>query len=221
MMMSITSQHTFRFKAICTSWMVSKRGRYWYVSFQIKCFAIFESFAQLGPCEDASCWWKQVRPMIQQRIEKYAANEIRFNLLAVCRNQRQYVSQMISQNCLNVELLKAALLSHGVEEGEDMQDLDENPYFTPVPIDLTGLTVEQLKQRLSECRSEINEYREILIREDEKAAKYKQENARRRHNFIPFIIELLKTLAANQKLQPLIDAAVKKSKSKAEPQSKS
>ena len=159
--------------------------------------------------------------MIQERIEKYSANEIRFNLLAVCRNQRQYASQMISQNCFNAELLKAALLSHGIDEADDMQDVDENPEFTPVPLDLTGLTVEQLKQRLADCRSEVMELKEVVAREEEKASQFKIENARRRHNFIPFIVALLKTLAANQKLQPLIDAATKKAKAKAEQQAKS
>jgi ubiquitin carboxyl-terminal hydrolase L5 len=159
--------------------------------------------------------------MIQERIEKYAANEIRFNLLAVCRNQRQYASQMISQNCFNAELLKAALLSHGIDVNDEMQDMDENPDFTPTPLDLTGLTVDQLKQRLADCRSEMNEFNAIVAREEEKASQFKIENARRRHNFIPFIVALLKTLAANQKLQPLIDAATKKAKARAEHQAKS
>jgi ubiquitin carboxyl-terminal hydrolase L5 len=161
-----------------------------------------------------------VRPMIQERIEKYAANEIRFNLLAVCKNQRQHALQMISQNRFNIELLKASLLSHGIEESDDSMQDDEIDDFTPVPMDLTGLNVEQLKQRLADCRSQIHEYKDIVASEDEKAAHHRQENARRRHNFIPFIIGLLKTLASNQKLQPLIDAAVLKAKSKTEQQGK-
>ena len=158
--------------------------------------------------------------MIQERIEKYAANEIRFNLLAVCRNQRDHALQMISQNRFNTELLKASLLSHGIEESDDSMQDDEIDDFTPVPMDLTGLNVEQLRQRLADSRSQIHEYKNIVASEDEKAAHHRQENARRRHNFIPFIIALLKTLAANQKLQPLIDAAVLKAKAKTEQQGK-
>jgi ubiquitin carboxyl-terminal hydrolase L5 len=155
--------------------------------------------------------------MIQERIEKYAANEIRFNLLAVCRNQRQYALEMISQQMMNSELLKAAMLSHGIEESDDpMEDLEDVSDFNPTPIDLSGLSVEQLKDRLADCRSQICELRSIVAAENEKAAQYRQENARRRHNFIPFIIALLKSLAAKQQLQPLIDAASKKAKSKSD-----
>ena len=158
----------------------------------------------------------QARPIIQDRMEKYSASgasEIRFNLLAVCRNQRQHGLQMISQHSLDSELIRAALLSHGVDETEDiMQDVDLD--FTPVPMDLSGLGVSQLRDRLADCRSQIAELRHLVAREDEKAAHYRQENARRRHNFIPFIISLLKSLAERNLLQPLIDAAAQKAKTK-------
>ena len=48
--------------------------------------------------------------------------------------------------------------------------------------------------------------------EDAKAARWKQENVRRRHNYVPFLVNLLKELAAAKKLKPLIDAAKAKQK---------
>ena len=51
-----------------------------------------------------------------------------------------------------------------------------------------------------------------IASEDAKAARWKQENVRRRHNYVPFLVNLLKELAAAKKLKPLIDAAKAKQK---------
>lgn len=41
-----------------------------------------------------------------------------------------------------------------------------------------------------------------------KRAAWAAENARRRHNYIPLVVDIFKVLAANAKLQPLIDTAL-------------
>jgi ubiquitin carboxyl-terminal hydrolase L5 len=56
---------------------------------------------------------------------------------------------------------------------------------------------------------------QVVAEEDERARRYRAENARRRHNFIPFIMALLRGLAERHKLQPLIDQAAERARARA------
>ncbi|KAJ0183721.1 hypothetical protein K1T71_000144 [Dendrolimus kikuchii] len=67
-------------------------------------------------------------------------------------------------------------------------------------IQYTGLETENVEVELPRIRIMI-EYEEI------KMAQYQQEMARRRHNYLPFIIMLLKILAEEKKLTPLLEKA--------------
>jgi len=58
--------------------------------------------------------------------------------------------------------------------------------------------------------------REVIHQEEEKLRRYKIENNRRRHNYTPFIVELLKILAHEGKLVPLVEKAVKEAKERKE-----
>lgn len=48
----------------------------------------------------------------------------------------------------------------------------------------------------------------IIAEEEEKNRRYKIENARRRHNYTPFIVELLKILAKEGKLVSLVEKSI-------------
>lgn len=47
--------------------------------------------------QDGDSWLAQVGPLIQQRIERYAASEIRFNLMALVRDKRASLQEAIAQ----------------------------------------------------------------------------------------------------------------------------
>ena len=62
--------------------------------------------------------------------------------------------------------------------------------------------------------SELDSINAEIFQENEKRANYKKENERRRHNYIPFIFELLKKLAAKGHLNKMVEEAKAKAKSK-------
>ena len=61
----------------------------------------------------------------------------------------------------------------------------------------------------------MRELQSKIDRESEKKRKYKQENLRRKHNYFPFIVEMLRILAKEGKLVPLVEEAKSKQSSKA------
>lgn len=107
-------------------------------------------------------WLEVACPVIQRRIEKYAASEIRFNLLALIRNRIDAFTERLAQ-------------------------LERE---RPTPDDADAQEIAQLQH--------------AVAAEQEKRRNWALENARRKHNYIPFIVQLLKTLAEKQQLAPLV-----------------
>jgi len=171
----------------------------------------------LGDCVSDDSWYTQVVPIIQERIARYqssGSSELRFNLLAVCRNQREHCKKELSQVSANMQLVSAALMSHGEDAAMDDDD-DDDEEAVEGSMDLAGKTVPQLKECLSECKTRRYTLRQKLADENEKADRYTKENARRRHNFIPFIMQLLQGLAQRDKLAPLVASATERAKTRA------
>ncbi|XP_072294617.1 ubiquitin carboxyl-terminal hydrolase isozyme L5 [Eucyclogobius newberryi] len=69
-------------------------------------------------------------------------------------------------------------------------------------------------QSSSFVSSEIAKYQLLIETENQKLQRYKIENIRRKHNYLPFIMELLKTLAEYQQLMPLVEKAKEKQSAK-------
>uniref|UniRef100_A0A5F8AC58 Ubiquitin carboxyl-terminal hydrolase n=2 Tax=Macaca TaxID=9539 RepID=A0A5F8AC58_MACMU len=67
------------------------------------------------------------------------------------------------------------------------------------------MDTDQGNSMLSAIQSEVAKNQMLIEEEVQKLKRYKIENIRRKHNYLPFIMELLKTLAEHQQLIPLVE----------------
>jgi ubiquitin carboxyl-terminal hydrolase L5 len=146
----------------------------------------------LGPCTEEN-WVELVGPMIQKRIEQYSRSEIRFNLMAVIKNRIAVAKEQIEGLGKQREEVQALLLSLGEEAGEQ---------------------AVKLQQDLAAIDHQIEAAHEIIRAEEEKRKNWKLENVRRKHNYIPFIMNMIKLLAEKGELVNLVERAKQKERDK-------
>jgi len=77
-----------------------------------------------------------------------------------------------------------------------------------------AMETDQSSTLYSSLQTEIAKYQMLIDEENQKLKRYKVENIRRKHNYLPFIMELLKTLAEYQQLIPLVEKAKEKQSAK-------
>jgi len=140
-----------------------------------------------------SNWLAAARTAIQARLAHYASKEIRFNLMALIGNQTEQIKKRIQQVQQQIDAIKggsgAAAASSSAGGAAAMDTVD--PSSLPL-----------LEEELSSLQRQLED-------EQHKMDRWKVENLRRKHNYVPFIFNLLRMLAEKGKLQGLVEAAVK------------
>lgn len=141
-----------------------------------------------GPVEVASVasgvnWLSEARPVIEQRMARYAASETHFALLSVGPRRRSVLEEQILLAQTQLDTMMS-----GAEEAH---------------------VVAQLTEELQLLRLQLDE--EVATEE-----AHRQENIRRRHNYVPFIVALLRHLAARQQLAPMVETARSRARTQAQ-----
>uniref|UniRef100_A0A6A7G987 Ubiquitin carboxyl-terminal hydrolase n=1 Tax=Hirondellea gigas TaxID=1518452 RepID=A0A6A7G987_9CRUS len=137
----------------------------------------------LGEC-DLTNWLDKVKPHIEERIAKYSQSEIRFNLLGLIANRKEIYLKRIAE--LQV---KQSIQSSPEANGDSMDTSADNS---------------------GSIAAEIAELQANITEEDEKFKRWKVENIRRKHNYVPFVFHLMKMLAEKDALNGLVSKAVEK-----------
>nr|ADF43187.1 UBCH1m [Chlamydomonas reinhardtii] len=145
---------------------------------------------QEGPIELCDCtdddWLDKVGPHITARMERYAASEIRFNLMALVGNRADiYRSRLAAATAQRDQLAAAAAAADGMSD-EDLA---------------------HAQAKLLEAETEVANLQEALAAEQAKHRTWHEENVRRKHNYVPFLFQLLKLMAARGQMGPLLERA--------------
>ena len=144
-------------------------------------------------------WLGKVCPVIQTRIAKYSASEIRFNLMALVRDRAEMLGEKIERAERKIQRCQIVLGGGDDAVGGDAMDVDS---LWTLPVDTENLETEIVK-----LSNAVLTLRDDLQLERERQRVWRDENIRRRHNYIPFIFNLLKVLGEKNKLGALIEKA--------------
>ena len=126
-------------------------------------------------------WTDNVRSVIEARMMKYTQGEIQFNLMGIIQDKTiRYMPDLIFRT-------------------EFMSEFRYNSQLKSI----SGMSIDS--QMAEVARIEM-----LLAEEENKRAKWKQENIRRRHNYLPLIMEMLRCLAERDELLPIYNKAKEK-----------
>ena len=178
-----------------------------------------------GPWDASESWLDKARQTITQRIVAYSSSEIRFNLMAIVRDRRHIAAEALipkkttlsaALQAADNELLQGLGLDRetlqgsasvsddllGIlpdNRGEELRVVNNGEPLADDPDVLTAL--------LLVLPSEIAELEAQIAMEASKAERWRLDNIRRRHNYIPFAMAMLSALGQKAALSPMIDAA--------------
>eukprot|EP01083_Nonionella_stella_P273052 926232_1 len=117
---------------------------------------------------DENDWFTKAKNILQQRMMSYQSKELRFTLLAICKDLK-------------------------VKYSEEKKEL-------------------MAEEETDEIKVKIDELDRLIKEEEIKKEKWRKENIRRRHNYFPFILNLIGMLGKQGLLRDLTEKAKEKKK---------
>ena len=174
-----------------------------YVPFNGKLYEL--DGCQGGPIDlgdvDEDTWLVIAREEINNRIAKYESQEVRFNLLAVVGDLLSGIDQKLNSLKLKTKTLSDLL-------GIECDDVEGE--LTQEEINTLPAGDEERQNMLIEIQNEIMIVEEQRKEEQDKREKWVRENQRRKHNYVPLVLELLKVMSEKKMLTELYKEADEK-----------
>lgn len=160
---------------------------------------------ELGTIPPSEDWRSQAVAHLQQRIASYAASEIRFNLLAVTPSVLHSVRREIADVRRQLDILYPLLPAGAVLAPDEIalscgvDGVPANDAFA-----MSSLPDKQECSRMyRSLHSRLQELAVQVATEIARLDRYAVENARRKHNFVPFIMAAMQGLADRGQLERL------------------
>lgn len=160
---------------------------------------------------DNNDWVEKVKPLILNRISLYASNEIKFNLLAMVPNRMNRLAEQEKDLQKRYDYV-LKLLENKASKSQDQDSEDVTVNFilfqmNEVYGDYDVLNREELERAKEEIELTLDNTRNQMMEENFKFERYKLENQRRQHNYIPLIFELLKIMGEKNVLEEMYSTA--------------
>jgi len=147
---------------------------------------------------------------------RYESSEIRFNLLALVADKKEQAEAEIERLRLIRNALENVL---GAPPTDNLGEAD----FSSVQEELERLMTQSPDEQamaLADIADRIGACEARIAQEQDRQTRWKAENERRRHNYVPLLFELLQQLAKKNMLKPMFDEAVEAKKKKHEAKQK-
>lgn len=155
----------------------------------------------LGTVSAGEDWLNVVRPIIQKRIDKYSEGEIHFNLMAIVSDRQLVYQRRIDE-----------ILSSSGDNDMDTDDKQDEVARLRGLIEDDIAKKKQYKVHILFIKQSNRKPLRIFAKEKsiilcDFRLNWQIENIRRKHNYLPLIVELLKMLAEQGQLLPIYEKA--------------
>lgn len=140
-------------------------------------------------------WVRILKPFVLDRINLYAGNEIKFNLMCVVDDKIDKLEEVLKETNRNLNYLNHKLFST-MYDGIPIQEID-------------SLSKEQQEEEMKRLIEQKDNCEYQIADEEKRRVNCREENVRRQHNYMPLMFEMLKYLSEEGKLEELYKQAVK------------
>jgi len=164
----------------------------------------------LGEGVSSQDWTSLAFKQINSKIQEYSSDEIKFNLLVVRSSGLAVAKERL--NAIDNELffLQQRAKALGIEQHYVDESLALEFVMTEFRPEIANCPPEMILEQMGKLFEEKQNVLEELDGQEQMRKERKEENERRKHNYLPFIFELFKHASENGQLEQLWEHAIKK-----------